>query len=133
MKHLTMVLLVSLAGVHAIAQKTILDGNNLDDNCRYARQLDNGVKISDAEFGKATFCEGYIRGVLDEIWMQTNLPDEIGVKNVGRSTICADAISNEQTTKVVIKYLQDHPEKLNLTANYLIRLSLQEAFPCKSP
>jgi Rap1a immunity proteins len=133
MKNLTVVLLVALAGFPALAQKTILDGNNLDDSCRYTRQLDNGVKISDTEFGKATFCEGYIRGVLDEIWMQTNRPDEIGVKNVGRSTICADAISNEQAIKVAIKYLQDHPAKLHLTANYLIRLSLQEAFPCKSP
>ena len=134
MKTLAVVLVIALAGVSAPAQKTIVDGNSLDDHCRYSRQSDNGVKLSDIEFGKASFCVGYIRGVLDEIWTQANRPDEIGIKNVGRPKICvSDEISNTQAIKVVAKYLQNNPAKLHLAANYLIRISMEEAFPCKSP
>jgi hypothetical protein len=134
MKYLAVVLLVALAGIPAPAQKTIVDGNSLDDSCRYQRQQDNGVKLSDLEFGKARFCVGYIRGVLDEIWMQQSHSEEMGVKNVGRSKICiSDNIGNAQAVKVVLKYLQDNPAKLQVPANYLIRLAMEEAFPCKSP
>jgi hypothetical protein len=136
MKNLSVLLLVAWAGVSvpALAQKTIADGNTLDDYCRYARQRESGLKPSDAEFAKSTFCIGYIRGVLDEIWTQQNLPDDIGVKNVGRPKICiSNEITNAQAVKVAVKYLQDNPAKLQLSANYLIRLSMEEAFPCKSP
>ena len=134
MKTLGLVILIALACVTALAQKTIADGNLLDDSCRYKRQQDDGVKLSEEEFGKAIFCVGYIRGVLDEIWMQANRPDDIGVKNVGRPKICvSDEISNTQAVKVAVKYLQDNPAKLHLPANFLIRLSMEQAFPCKSP
>jgi hypothetical protein len=134
MKRLAGVLLIALAGAPALAQKTIMDGNALDDNCRYKRQQDNGIKLSDVEFGKALFCIGYIRGVLDEIWTQQNLPDELRVKNVGPPKTCiSDDIGNAQTVKVAIKYLQDNPAKLQLPASYLIRLSMEAALPCKSP
>jgi hypothetical protein len=135
MKHLAVVLLITLVGVSLPAQKTLVDGNTLDDSCRYERQREDGVKLSnDEELGKATFCIGYIRGVLDEIWMQQNVPDEPGAKLPVRSKICMpDNISNSQGIKVALKYLHDNPAKLQLTGNHLIRLSMQEAFPCKSP
>ena len=99
------------------------------------RQVQIGVKLSnDEEFGKASFCIGYIRGVLDEIWAQQNVPSEMGVKLSARSKICMpDNISNEQAIKVATKYLHDNPAKLQFPANFLIRASMEEAFPCKSP
>jgi hypothetical protein len=134
MKRQAVVLLIALVGAPAHSQKTIADGNSLDDACRFQRQQESGVKLSSAEFGKATFCVGYIRGVLDELWMQQNRPDEIGLKSVGHAKICiSDDISNAQAVKVALKYLHDNPAKLQLPANYLIRLSMEEAFPCKSP
>jgi hypothetical protein len=136
MKHLAVVLLFALAGAPALAQKTIVDGNVLDDSCRYERLRESGTKLfPDVDaIGKASFCIGYIRAVLDEIWMQQNFPDELGVKNVGRQKICMSAdIKNEQALKVAIKYLQDNPAKLQFPASSVIRLSMEEAFPCKSP
>jgi hypothetical protein len=134
MKYLAALLLAALAGVPALGQQTILDGNTLDDTCRYKRQLDSGMKLTQEELGKASFCIGYVRAVLDEIWLQQNFPDELGMKNVGPSKICISKdISNEQALKVFLKYLQDNPAKLQVPANILIRLSMQESFPCKVP
>lgn len=133
MKTLPAVLLLLASGVTSLAQKTVADGNTLDATCRYQRQLEDGVKLSNEdEFGKAAFCIGYVRGVLDEIWTQQNFPVEAKAKPADRSKICIpDTVSNEQAIKVVTKYLHDNPAKLQLTGSYLIRLSMQEAFPCK--
>lgn len=134
MRYLSAVVLAALLGSPALAQKTILDGNSLDDTCRYQRMEDNGVKLSAEEGAKLSFCIGYVRGVLDEIWSQQTIPADLGIKNVGPSKICiSNEVSNGQAMKVAIKYLQDHPAKLQFSANYLIRLSMEEAFPCKAP
>ena len=75
------------------------------------------------------FCVGYIRGILDEIWLQQSQPDAIGVKNVKKVCV-SEEIDNKQAIKVVLKYLQDNPAQLHLPANYLVRLSIEGAFPC---
>ena len=134
MRYIALAMLITLGCIPAFAQKTIADGNSLDESCRYERQRENGAKLTnDEEFGKAMFCIGYVRGVLDEIWMQQTLPDQLGIKNLERSKICMpDEISNSQALKVVLKYLADNPAKLQFSGNYLIRLSIQESFPCKA-
>ena|ERR1700722_16275325 len=42
----------------------------------------------------------------------------------------AKGVTEGQITDVVIKWLEDHPEKRNDAAPYLIMESLKEAFPC---
>ena len=47
--------------------------------------------------------------------------------------ICvSNEIDNEQALKVVLKYLQDNPAQLHIPANYLVRRSIEQAFPCKA-
>jgi hypothetical protein len=40
-------------------------------------------------------------------------------------------VNTMQAVRVVVKYLQDHPEKLNLDNVVLIQDALIKAFPCK--
>jgi hypothetical protein len=42
-----------------------------------------------------------------------------------------DEASPDQIIKVVIKYLEDNPDKLHWQANVLIFASMRKAFPCK--
>ena len=39
-------------------------------------------------------------------------------------------VTNGQITRVVIKYLKDHPEQLHTSARKLILFALDEGFPC---
>jgi len=41
-------------------------------------------------------------------------------------------VSFNEAAKVVIKYLNDHPEKLHMADTVLIRTALVEAYPCKT-
>lgn len=134
MRSLTALVLAAAIGSPALAQRTVVDGNTLDDSCRYKRMLDSGVVLSDEQSGRMAFCIGYVRGVLDELWSEQAMPDILDIKKSGHSKICiSDDVSNEQMLKVVIKYLQGHPSKLQVPANLLIRSSMEEAFPCKAP
>jgi hypothetical protein len=37
----------------------------------------------------------------------------------------------EQGTRVVVKYLQDHPEELHMKSSALVERALAKAFPCR--
>lgn len=62
-------------------------------------------------------CHGYITGVAD------------AVKNI--VACIPSGVIYEQIWRVVIKYLQNHPEELHLPPDVLIVKALEKAFPCK--
>ena len=41
------------------------------------------------------------------------------------------AISNQQATRIVLRYLKDHPESLHLNVSILAIRAFNEAYPCK--
>jgi hypothetical protein len=55
------------------------------------------------------------------------------VTGVGNASphVCPDEnVTNGQEKRVVLKYLQDHPEELHLDAATLVERALAKAFPC---
>lgn len=71
-------------------------------------------------------CDGYIYGTHDTLMdMFTSFPKE---------TILHYCPPKEVTTgqiaKVVMKYLEKHPEQLHEKADFLIHKAVQKAFPC---
>lgn len=42
-----------------------------------------------------------------------------------------DGIGNEQFIRILLKYLDQHPEKLHLPAAQLVYDAMQDVFPCK--
>ncbi len=117
----------------AIAQKTVLDGNSLQNQCVYYRRTTNGDTVSMQDFGKGMFCVGYIRGVLDGLFVD----DVVRSTNTSKSSDAWEnacipkTVSNDQAIKVVLKYLDDNPAKLDVPASMLVVKALAEAFPCK--
>jgi hypothetical protein len=69
-------------------------------------------------------CMMYIAGAAQTLMLnddaETTMPSPCPGKRV---TI-------EQITDVVIKWMDDHPEKRDLPAPYIVMKSLNEAFPC---
>jgi hypothetical protein len=48
--------------------------------------------------------------------------------------VCPDAnVIHGQAVRVVLKYLQDHPEELHVNGSALAEKALARAFPCKAP
>lgn len=76
--------------------------------------LDNCTKGGD-------FCTGYIWSNVDRAATDADSKKWICVPN---------GVTSEQGKKVVVKYLENHPEKLHWVAWGLAHNALLEAFPC---
>lgn len=70
-------------------------------------------------------CLGYISGTIDTIRGFD--------KTLKLRLVCEPrGVTGEQLISMIIKYLQDHPEKLHFVASSLIWEMMTKAFPCKS-
>lgn len=94
----------------ASAQATINSdgsGNALSAHCKGYDTIHEGIYNSG-------FCLGFIEGV-------SSLVEDCEGPNVTLG----------QEIKVVLKYMDDHPEQLDQNAATLVRRALMNAFPCK--
>lgn len=104
----------------------------LGDEVRYA----SGNSLlewctGDVESADYARCQGMVVGVIESYFILTTQTEP-------EERICLpknDATRRTETTvgqltRVVQKYLEDHPEKLHRTASGLVINALAEAFPC---
>jgi hypothetical protein len=90
------------ASVAGAAQATVATGNDLLQYCTAA---------------PTGLCAGYVMGVTDTTLELYCFPP---------------GITTMQIRGVVVKYLDNHPEKLHLLAPGLVIKAMQTAFPCKN-
>ncbi|MDP9158753.1 MAG: hypothetical protein M3O09_00790 [Acidobacteriota bacterium] len=92
----------------------IWDGNALHDLCQHYKE----EKLR----GLGAGCFWYIAGATQTILLThgTEIPPPCPGKGV----------THEQIVDVVVKWLDDHPEKRDWPAPYVVVRSLDEAFPC---
>jgi hypothetical protein len=73
----------------------------------------------------ASFCSGYVEGVVDTMTGFAALPGSA-------ATYCFPAnADNNQLVRIVAKYLNDNPARLNEPAGLLVFKSMVDAFPCR--
>ena len=79
------------------------------------------------EILRKVHCIGYITGILDGI------PLVFAIRPESRF-FCSPTggISAGQQVRIVVKYLEDNPEKLHDSARMQALLALAQAFPCKA-
>jgi len=94
------------------------DGNKLLSQCKAA------IDRSSTAYQDASFCMGFLNGMTSTVSvMHTAL-------NVPRPFCLPDKIPTGQGVRVVIKYLEKHPELLHYDDGSLAMLAFMEAFPC---
>jgi hypothetical protein len=91
-------------------------GNHLLQVCLpEVRSLDNPSLPQNAS---ELFNEGYCLGFVE------------GVAEASHSVCLPTGVQPRQAVRIVVKFLQDHPEKLNLYGAILADTALSQAFPC---
>ena len=107
-------------------------GSHLLPLCQAAVKIgsgDNGMltvkptppEIRDAVNG--SYCRGYVLGVVDAL---------ISISAATQTTYCIpNNADNDQFVRVVDKYLNDNPAKLNDAAGQAVAKAVIDAFPCK--
>ena len=78
---------------------------------------DDGEQIQKAPGSYSSgYFDGYVLGVLD----------------LNQDRVCiAERVEMGEVLRVVLKYLQDHPEELHLRASDLVLKAIHTAWPCK--
>jgi hypothetical protein len=98
------------------AQKNMTDGNYLLGSCQITVRVtdDPKVKLDVYEALRDGYCRGIVEGVTDVSLI-----------------VCASAdVTFGQEIRVIVKFLNDHPEKLHLRNTKLVQEALAQAFPC---
>jgi hypothetical protein len=70
-------------------------------------------------------CFGYVSGMIDSYKI-------LSAVNPSIRFICLprQGISTDQATRIIVKWLQEHPERLHETPRILVFDALRSAFPC---
>jgi len=128
---LVMLCVLLLAPRSVLAEDGRPDGNKLFTQCSKAVAMteateEAGRQFSTEDYVQASFCLGYLSGFLD---MNTLCQLTTG----NRVVFCVPrGVLSGQAARVVVKYLQEHTEKLHEDGVTLIMLALKAAFPCAS-
>jgi len=123
---LVVLLSFSLAGN---AAEDIQNGSKLLQNCNSYLKLTGGSSNLKIALG-AGLCLGTVRGIIDAGDIFDTFTGQTGKSPT--SVFCVpEGVSTDQGVRVVIKYLEEHPEDLHQRGTTLTVLALKQAFPCK--
>ena len=119
-------LLTAGAGLEA-AGVSWVRGHDLLRNCQESIRFDEPVHTAKVSFLLAGWCQGYMIGSLNMHAATTtahSIPERF----------CLPAgVEVGQTIRVLVRYLQAHPERLHWQGTPLVAAALGEAFPCAPP
>jgi hypothetical protein len=113
---LAALLCVCIVPVQTMAQTAPhQDGNDLLPRCQQAVEaIDKTTWKNANESFNAGFCLGLVQGV-----------------SYASADVCTgEGVTFSQMERVVVKFLQDNPKKLNLNQSTLVQTALSKAFPC---
>ena len=105
------------------------NGRFLLELCQAAMRSFNGEMVLRGDGEKAALCVGYLWGFTEGSQLASAYPF-MRPKNELVYCIEAANVSNEQYTRIVVKYLQEYPQRLHLDMGVLVGLALRAAFPC---
>lgn len=103
------------------------DGNALIADCHVAVAVMNGQPDAAAGSVSALYCMGLVKGVYDSMHMFVT-------KAFDGRTMCYPAtMQTGQLTRIVSKFLDDHPVLLNDDDTTLAAFAFMQAFSCPVP
>jgi hypothetical protein len=119
MKTIRQVIQVSVVTLFILSMSVSVEamtGNELIEHCDKF-----GVEVTSEDWQQNAYCMGYIVGVIHGMeYLDFKKQICIPTKNVKQG----------QIIKVVIKYLNDNPQRLHEQYTHIIYLAITEAFPC---
>jgi hypothetical protein len=97
-------------------------GNNLLEKCQ---NYDSNWNSYDGGF-----CMGFLFGAVNQAQSRFNPAEG---RKMGPPLICMPSeVSFEQMRRIVVRWLNEHPEALHKSGTYLVIDALQETYPCKA-
>ena len=92
-------------------------------------QVDHG-HLSEQEMVDAGTCVGYLMGLTDGVGMQHMFSKAYGDKSDAVYCFPDEGIPLVQQLRIVLKYINDNPERAHLRTGTLAAEAFHKAFPC---
>lgn len=101
--------------ISSVAHAAFVDGTHLANSLAAERRVTNGTG-SEQDAVDSAFANGYILGVID---------------TKARTVLCIPSgVKSDQLFAIVDKYVTQHPQLWNKSAEFLVLSALWDAFPC---
>jgi hypothetical protein len=97
-------------------EENVTSGNWLLQSCQLALKTIDDPKFDENHF--EAYRDGYCRGLIS------------GVADASPRVCPNGQVTHGQQVRIVLKYLQDHPEELHLLNSVLVEQALAKSFPC---
>jgi hypothetical protein len=108
-----------------------LSGNDLLRECTFALRFDDGDRaLINEELTYGAHCGGYLLGFYEGYGAKAAADKVLG-GTPNREVCFPDNLPTDQMVRVVVKYLREHPERLNQAPGLLVVGAFYGAFPCK--
>ena len=111
---LALLFLLVCSYVHAQSARTSNDGNALLHDCTEGMKLLNGLSYNTSD---AMTCVGFARGFSEAL-------------NYSNRICVTEGSTAGQMVRVLVKYLEDHPEQLAEGEEVVSYRAFRKAFPC---
>ena len=105
----------------------LVDGNDLLDACRDGVRLKERGSKSAREAFNAGDCIGFLRGMIE---MHGALESDSGSSLRPLFCLPGQLMPIIQIMRIVLHYLETHPERLHLQQRVLVIEAFRDAFPC---
>src|SRR5258706_9640323 len=115
------------------SQDAVATGNDLLHSCTpMIRLFDGGLQLTRDELTPGFLCLGYIAGFIDGYNIGTETEkSQTGLSHPAFCLPAKEPLPASQALRIVVKWLNDHPERLQQPKQVLITLAFKETFPCK--
>ncbi len=125
---LTLIVLACSCSVLAQKPENLSESGNAFVRTCSALDIKNASSWQTSE---SMMCMGYVEGFIEASWVDWNYQKQIAAKQTTQYFCNPNNVENAQLVRIVLKYINDHPEKANRQTAELTSLALSEAFPCK--
>ena len=125
MKHFALAATVLALGMFSTRSHAQDTGVDLQEECQVALSPNTA-----GDYQKAAHCFGYVSGAAFAItmWEGTNKEKHLGLEDV--PACLPKNGTNHEYVRVVLHYLDEHPNKLHESYGILVFLALRDAYPC---
>ena len=107
------------------------DGNALLHNCSLVVKMADGDSVtSPIDNLNAGVCMGLVRGIMDTMTLWQSVDHGSPVDLTAMHGCIPDSIKTIQGARIVVKYLNDHPERLQVPDTRLVLMAMVDAYPC---